>query len=54
VRIRVDGHEAVARIACSVFPLAVSAGDEPTTDLLTQRLTVREQRASMLRSVRED
>jgi starvation-inducible DNA-binding protein len=54
VRILVDGHEAVARTARSVFPLADSASDEPTADLLTQRLTVHEQTAWMLRSLLEE
>ena len=54
VRILVDGHEAVARTARSIFPLADKAGDEPTADLLTQRLTVHEQTAWMLRSLLED
>jgi starvation-inducible DNA-binding protein len=54
VRILVDGHEAVARTARSIFPLADAAGDEPTADLLTQRLTVHEQTAWMLRSLLED
>ena len=54
VRILVDGHEAVARTARSVFPLADKAGDEPTADLLTQRLTVHEQTAWMLRSLLEE
>ncbi|MGD9997118.1 MAG: Dps family protein [Ilumatobacteraceae bacterium] len=54
VRILVDGHEAVARTARSVFPLADKAADEPTADLLTQRLTVHEQAAWMLRSLLED
>jgi starvation-inducible DNA-binding protein len=54
VQILVDGHEAVARTARSVFPLADKAGDEPTADLLTQRLTVHEQAAWMLRSLLED
>ncbi len=53
VRILVDGHEAVARTARSIFPLADKAGDEPTADLLTQRLTVHEQTAWMLRSLLE-
>ena len=53
VRILVEGHEAVARTARSVFPLADKAGDEPTADLLTQRLTVHEQTAWMLRSLLE-
>ena len=54
VRILVDGHEAVARTARSIFPAADSAGDEPTADLLTQRLAVHEQTAWMLRSLLED
>ena len=54
VKILVDGHEAVARTARSIFPLADAAGDEPTADLLTQRLTVHEQTAWMLRSLHED
>ena len=54
VRILVDGHEAVARTARSIFPLADKAGDEPTADLLTQRLTVHEQTAWMLRSLLEE
>ena len=48
-----QGHEAVARTARAVFPLADGAGDEPTADLLTQRLTVHEQTAWMLRSLLE-
>ena len=54
VRILVAGHEAVARTARSIFPLADKAGDEPTADLLTQRLTVHEQTAWMLRSLLEE
>jgi starvation-inducible DNA-binding protein len=54
VRILVEGHEAVARTARSVFPLAERAGDQPTADLLTQRLAVHEQTAWMLRSLLED
>ena len=54
VRILVEGHEAVARTARQLFPLADKASDEPTADLLTQRLTVHEQTAWMLRSLLED
>jgi len=54
VRILVQGHEAVARTARSLFPVADKAGDEPTADLLTQRLTVHEQTAWMLRSLLEE
>jgi starvation-inducible DNA-binding protein len=54
VRILVDGHEAVARTARSIFPLVEKASDEPTADLLTQRLAVHEQTAWMLRSLLEE
>ena len=54
VRILVEGHEAVARTARGIFPLADKAGDEPTADLLTQRLAVHEQTAWMLRSLLEE
>ena len=54
VRKLVEGHEAVARTARGIFPLADKAGDEPTADLLTQRLTVHEQTAWMLRSLLEE
>ena len=53
VRVLVAGHEAVARTARGVFPIADKASDEPTADLLTQRLTVHEQTAWMLRSMLE-
>ena len=54
VRILVAGHEAVARTARQLFPQADKASDEPTADLLTQRLTVHEQTAWMLRSLLEE
>jgi len=54
VRILVEGHEAVARTARKLFPAVEAAGDEPTADLLTQRLTVHEQTAWMLRSLLEE
>ena len=54
VRILVEGHEAVARTARSIFALAAEASDEPTADLLTQRLAVHEQSAWMLRALLED
>jgi starvation-inducible DNA-binding protein len=40
--------------ARSIFPLADEAGDEPTADLLTQRLAVHEQTAWMLRSLLQE
>jgi starvation-inducible DNA-binding protein len=54
VRILVEGHEAVARTARGIFPLVEKAGDEPTADLLTQRLAVHEQTAWMLRSLLQE
>ena len=54
VRILVQGHEAVARTARGLFAAVQKAGDEPTADLLTQRLTVHEQTAWMLRSLLEE
>jgi starvation-inducible DNA-binding protein len=54
VRILVKGHEAVARTARGIFPLADKAGDEPSAELLRQRLTVHEQTAWMLCSLLEE
>jgi len=44
-------HEAVIRTARAVFPAAEKASDEPTADLLTQRLQLHEKTAWMLRSL---
>jgi len=49
----VGGHEAVARTARKLFPVVDKASDEPTADLLTQRLQVHEKTAWMLRSLLE-
>lgn len=49
----VRGHEAVARTARGVFPVADRAEDQPSADLLTQRLDIHEKTAWMLRSVLE-
>ena len=54
VRELVDGHEAVARTIRKVFALADEANDQPTADLLTQRLQIHEKTAWMLRSLLED
>lgn len=54
VRILQLGHETVARTAREVFPLASKADDQPTADLLTQRLDIHEKAAWMLRSLLED
>jgi starvation-inducible DNA-binding protein len=47
------GQEAVVRTARSVFPVVERAHDEPTADLLTQRMQVHEKTAWMLRSMLE-
>jgi starvation-inducible DNA-binding protein len=53
IRRLVEGHETVARTARSVFKTAESASDQPTCDLLTQRMQVHEKTAWMLRSLLE-
>ncbi len=54
VKLLVEGNEAVVRTARSVFPVVDKAHDEPTADLLTQRMQVHEKNAWMLRSLLED
>jgi starvation-inducible DNA-binding protein len=49
----VQGHEAVAKTARSIFPLAEKGNDEATLDLLTQRIQLHEKTAWMLRSLLE-
>jgi starvation-inducible DNA-binding protein len=51
LRILVTGHEAVAKTARGIFPVADEANDQPTADLLTQRLDFHEKTAWMLRSM---
>jgi starvation-inducible DNA-binding protein len=53
VRELVEGHEAVARTIRTVFATAAAADDQPTADLLTQRLQIHEKTAWMLRSLLE-
>jgi starvation-inducible DNA-binding protein len=45
------GQETIVRTARAVFPAADSASDEPTADLLTQRMQLHEKNAWMLRSM---
>ncbi len=45
------GQESVVRTARAVFPAASDAHDEPTADLLTQRMQIHEKNAWMLRSM---
>jgi starvation-inducible DNA-binding protein len=51
IRQLVKGQEAVVRTARAVFPAAEAAHDEPTADLLTQRMQIHEKNAWMLRSL---
>ncbi|QGJ68112.1 DNA starvation/stationary phase protection protein [Xanthomonas oryzae pv. oryzae] len=51
VRQLVSGNEAVCRTARKVLGTADDAGDDPTVDLLTQRLQTHEKYAWMLRSL---
>ena len=50
----VAAQEATARTARGLFPIVDEANDQPTADLLTQRLDVHEKTAWMLRSLLED
>ena len=54
IRQLVAGQEAVARTARAAFKVADAADDQPTADLLTQRMEVHEKNAWMLRSLLED
>ena len=51
IRELVKGQEAVTRTARELFPVVDKASDEPTADLLTQRMQVHEKNAWMLRSL---
>lgn len=53
IRQLVEGQEAVVRTARSVFPQVEKVNDEPSADLLTQRMQVHEKNAWMLRSLLE-
>ena len=49
----VEGHETTARTARQAFQVAEGANDQPTCDLLTQRMQIHEKTAWMLRSLLE-
>ena len=53
IRRLVESHETVARTSREVFRRANAANDQPTCDLLTQRMHVHEKTAWMLRSLLE-
>ncbi len=46
-----DGQETVVRTARAMFPLVEEVNDQPTADLLTQRMQVHEKTGWMLRSL---
>ena len=50
----VNDQETLARTARGIFPVVEKVSDEPTADLLTQRLQVHEKNAWMLRSLLEN
>jgi len=54
IQLLIEGQEAVVRTARSVFPASEKVGDEPTKDLLTQRMQTHEKTAWMLRSLLEN
>jgi len=51
IRDLLAGSEAVSRLSREVLVLADKAGDDPTVDLLTNRMRVHEKNAWMLRSL---
>jgi starvation-inducible DNA-binding protein len=54
IRHLVKAQEATARTARKLFSVVDEANDQPTADLLTQRLDVHEKTAWMLRSLLEE
>ena len=53
IELLVKGQESVVRTARSIFPMVEKVNDQPTADLLTQRMQVHEKTAWMLRSLLE-
>ena len=51
VRLLIEGQEAIVRTAREVLAVADEANDQPTLDLLTQRMQIHEKNAWMLRSL---
>ena len=51
LKLLIEGQEAVVKTAREVLPVADKADDQPTLDLLTQRMQVHEKNAWMLRSL---
>lgn len=53
VSLLVNAHETVAKTARAIFPIVDEVNDQPTADLITQRLEIHEKTAWMLRSILE-
>ena len=53
IKLLIEGNETDARTAREVFPIVDKANDQPTADLLTQRMQIHEKTAWMLRSLLE-
>jgi starvation-inducible DNA-binding protein len=51
IALLVKANEQVSKTAREIFPAVEKASDEPTADLLTQRMQVSEKTAWMLRSL---
>jgi len=54
IRHLVSAQEATARTARKLFPMVDAANDQPTADVLTQRIDIHEKTAWMLRSLLEE
>ncbi len=54
VRVLVIGHQTIVQTLREVLRMADDAGDDPSVDMLTQRLTIHEQYAWMLRTLLEE
>ena len=54
IRHLVAAQEATARTARTLFPVVDAANDQPTADVLTQRIDIHEKTAWMLRSLLEE
>ena len=54
IRQLVEGQDTVVRTAREAFPAAERSGDQPTLDLLTQRMQIHQKTAWMLRALLEE
>ena len=54
VKLLMNAHETITRTTREIFPMVEKANDQPTADMLTQRLDVHEKTAWMLRSSLEE